>query len=85
MRLLLLYNGYVIIFFGEATAKLKEDISELPYVGKFWSGKKLANLANCGLFANILPANNFFSKYKIISVTEIQSALLLTIVKTLTQ
>ena len=34
----------------------------IPYVGKFWSGKKLANLANCGLFANILPANNFFSE-----------------------
>ena len=35
---------------------------QLTYVGKFWSGKKLANLANCGLFANILPANNFFSE-----------------------
>ena len=29
MRLLLLYNGYVIFLFGEATAKLKEDVSEL--------------------------------------------------------
>ena len=60
-------------------------MGQIPYVGKFWSGKKLANLGNCGLFANILPANNFFSKYKIISVTEIQSALLLTVAKTLTQ
>ena len=33
----------------------------LPYVGKFWSGKKMANLANCGFFANVLLANYFFS------------------------
>ena len=32
----------------------------IPYVGKCWSGKKLANLANRGLFANILLANYFF-------------------------
>ena len=35
----------------------------IPYVGKFWSGKKLANLANRGLFANILLANYFFLEY----------------------
>ena len=33
--------------------------------------EKLANLVNCELFANILLANYFFRKYKIISVTEI--------------
>ena len=35
----------------------------IPYVGKFWSGKKLANLVNRGLFANILLANYFFLEY----------------------
>ena len=29
----------------------------IPYVRKFWSGKKLANLANCEPFANFLLAN----------------------------
>ena len=30
------------------------------YVGKFWSGKKMANLANRMPFTNFLPANYFF-------------------------
>ena len=34
--------------------------AKIPYVGKFWSGKKLANR---GLFANILLANYFFLEY----------------------
>ena len=31
--------------------------SSIPYVGKFWRRKILANLANGGLFAKIFPAN----------------------------
>ena len=49
-------------FRGYKNPLTKAFRNHLPYVGKFWSGKKLANLANCGLFANILPANNFFTE-----------------------
>ena len=31
----------------------------IPYVGKFWSGKILANLANGRPFTKIFPANIF--------------------------
>ena len=31
----------------------------VPYVGKFWSGKILANLANGKPFAKVFPANIF--------------------------
>ena len=34
-------------------------INKIPYVEKFWSGKKLANLANRMPFANFLPVNHF--------------------------
>ena len=32
---------------------------QVPYVGKYWRGKKLANLANLEPFANILFAKYF--------------------------
>ena len=54
----------------------------IPYVGKFWSGKNWQIVVSSPIF---YPPIISFRKYKIISVTEIQSALLLTIAKTLTQ
>ena len=44
----------------DQTGFAKDVNSLIPYMGKFWSGKKLANLVNCGLFTNILLANCFF-------------------------
>ena len=52
----------VVVVVVVVVAVVVVEFCNIPYVGKFWSGKKLANLANCGLFANILPANNFFSE-----------------------
>ena len=48
--------------FYEAIAWLNKKATVYLYMEKFWSEKKLADLVNCGLFANILLVNNFFSE-----------------------
>ena len=48
---------YCHIYYHCNYAKFVFAIYGLPYVGKFWSGK---TLANCELFGNILLANYFF-------------------------
>ena len=45
-------------------------INKIPYVEKFWRGKKLANLANRMPFANFLPTNHSLLQ----SVVAIQAA-----------
>ena len=48
--------GGVGLCFPEAIARLFSNYLRIPYVGKFWCGKKLANLVNRMPFANVLHA-----------------------------
>ena len=57
-------NGLGILGWGECNLVISGG-TYIPYVGKFRSEKKLVNLANCGVFTNILLANYFFILFQL--------------------
>ena len=43
--------------FDNVIKSIQRKVSQLPYVGKFWRGKILANLVNGWQFTKIFPTN----------------------------